>query len=249
MARVATIRSTLRRGLNAGAKLRAGLALRPESVSPETPTDVYQALLSLYLFFSRFTRGERVLDLGCGCGQGSHELVRRGARAVLGIDIDPRSIRYASRHFAGERTEFRVGDAEALPADLGRFGVVVSSNVFEHLNQPVMALDRVCEVLDTGGTFALAVPPIYDAASQALHERIWHHRSNLAIGTWLAELESRFTHVAQFAHFPGDGVEPDMDSPFRSKLTPEDFRFAEVAGRSTAYPTLTAIFVATGPKR
>ena len=243
-----SIRRNARRGLNVAARLRAGLPPRPESVTPEAPTDLYQAHLSIYRFFARFTAGRRVLDLGCGSGQGSRELIESGARAVLGLDIDARSIRYARRRFAAPGLSFEVANAEALPAGLGEFDVVVSSNMFEHLSDPAAALERVTSLLEPGGTFVLAVPPIYDERSRAVTERGRHHRSNRPIEAWLTDLRSRFGEVSQFAHMPREGAEPDMDSPFPSRLGPGDFRFDPVGPGIAAARTLTAIFVAAGPR-
>lgn len=242
-----SIRRNARRGLNVAARVRAGLAPRPESVTPEAPTDLYQAHLSIYRFFARFTAGRRVLDLGCGSGQGSEALIESGAREVIGVDIDARSIRYARRRFAAEGLSFEVANAEALPEELGAFDVIVSSNTFEHLGDPAAALERVTALLERDGTFVLAVPPVYDEASRAVTERSRHHRSNRPIEAWLGDLRSRFGEVCQFAHMPRDGIETDMDSPFPSRLGPEDFRFDQVERGLAAARTLTAIFVAAGP--
>src|SRR3954451_17036571 len=98
-ATITRVRRELRRGYNAALKLRAGLPLRPESISPETPNDQFQALLSIYVFFSTYTQDGRVLDLGCGCGHGSHLLLQRGASEVVGVDVDRRAVAYANRRY------------------------------------------------------------------------------------------------------------------------------------------------------
>jgi hypothetical protein len=71
-----------------------------------------------------------------------------------------------------------------------------------------------------------------------------YHRSNLTIDQWLELLSDRFVEVGQFAHGLKDGLQADLDSPFPSKLRPDDFWFAPVPSPSTSYPTLTALFVA-----
>jgi SAM-dependent methyltransferase len=218
-----------------------------ESVSPETPNDAYQALLSIYSFASRFASGSRVLDLGCGCGQGSRLLLDRGAAEVVGVDLDRRVVRYASRRFAAPGLEFRVADAESLPADLGRFDLVVSSNVFEHLSDPEAALGEVVSVLGGSGAFILAVPPIVDAATRELNEAIRFHRSNLAVEEWRDLLRTRFDEVDRFAHLARDGVEVDLESTSRSSLVPEDFRFEPMPADEVGRATLTALFRAARP--
>jgi 2-polyprenyl-3-methyl-5-hydroxy-6-metoxy-1,4-benzoquinol methylase len=62
----------------------------------------------------------RALDLGCGRGQKTHELARRGWAAV-GIDNVPRAIEAANRTGTSGAT-FVVGDVTDLAsADLGTF--------------------------------------------------------------------------------------------------------------------------------
>ena len=246
-ATITRVRRELRRGFNVALKLRAGLSPRPESISPETPTDLFQALLSIYLFFSNYAQDRRVLDLGCGCGHGSGLLLERGASEVVGVDVDKRAIAFATRRYRQPGASFQVADAENLPRDIGPFDVVVSSNVFEHLTDPARGFDGVLGLLRPGGVFALAVPPIQDEASMAENESIRYHRSNLRIEQWLPLLADRFVDVEQFAHGLNSGLEMDLSSPFPSKLRPEDFWFDRVPSASVSHRTLTALFVARAP--
>ena len=246
-ATITRVRRELRRGYNVALKLRAGLPLRPESISPETPNDLFQALLSIYVFFSEYTQDRRVLDLGCGCGHGSRLLLERGASEVVGVDVDRRAVAYANRRYRRPGASFEVADAENLPPDLGPFDVVVSSNLFEHLREPQRGLDGVLALLRPNGLFALAVPPIQDEASLAENEAIRYHRSNLRVEQWLALLTDRFVDVEQFAHGLNDGLEMDLADPFPSTLGPDDFWFEGVPSASASHSTLTALFVARAP--
>jgi SAM-dependent methyltransferase len=47
-----------------------------------------------YIFASRYVRGRRVLEVGCGIGVGSARLRSAGASAVVASDIDPSALRY-----------------------------------------------------------------------------------------------------------------------------------------------------------
>jgi SAM-dependent methyltransferase len=238
----------LRRGWNGLRKLSSGLRLFGENISPEIPNDLYQAHLSIYFFFSRLVRGRRLLDLGCGCGYGAPHLMAGGVDTVVGVDLDPRNIRYATRHFGGPRVTFRRADAERPPEDLGVFGAIVSSNLFEHLIDVDAALSGVVCLLAPGGTFLLAVPPIVDEWSRQEHERIPYHRSNFSIGEWRERLHRRFSKLCAFRHLEPENQRPDFSDPFPSRLGPEDFRFVEVAAeRLGDEPTMTAIFVAEDP--
>lgn len=237
----------LKRGLNAARRLLKGLRLKAENVSPECPNDLFQAHAAIYQFASPYTVGRRVLDLGCGTGYGSALLLDAGARCVLGLDLDPANIRYARRHYRGRGLEFGVADAQRLPDSCGPFEAVVSSNVFEHLAEPSVAIAGVASRLVEGGAFVLAVPPIVDSTSLAENRRNPFHRSNLFAGEWHSRLSHHFRSVRTFHQSPPEGVILDFSSPFASTVRPEEFRFSEVAPeRFGSEPTLTALFVCSG---
>jgi SAM-dependent methyltransferase len=102
---------------------------------------------------------DRVLDLGTGDGN-VLELVldaRPGATGV-GLDFQDEMLDRARARFAGRAgVEIRKHDMdESLPADLGRFDVVVSSFAIHHLEpERQMALyGEVFDHLAPGGVFA-----------------------------------------------------------------------------------------------
>jgi SAM-dependent methyltransferase len=75
----------------------------------------------------------RALDLGCGRGQYTPELARRGWEAV-GIDYVPRAIDAANRRAVSGAT-FVVGDVTDLaPADLGMFDFFFDVGCFQGLS-------------------------------------------------------------------------------------------------------------------
>jgi SAM-dependent methyltransferase len=92
----------------------------------------------------------RALDLGCGRGQYTSELARRGWE-VVGIDNIPRAIDAANRRGVSGAT-FLVGDVTDLAsADLGRFDFFFDVGCFQYLTfQQRLAEGR--------GVFALANP-------------------------------------------------------------------------------------------
>ena len=232
-----------RRGLNAARRLRRGLPLHAECVSPEVPNDLFVAHLSSYEFASGFVRGRHTLDLGCGTGYGSARLVSAGAASVIGLDRDRRSISYALSRY-GAAVRFLEGDAQSLPAGLGPFGAIVSSNVFEHLPSPSKALDEVRSRLAPGGAFVLVVPPIVDQASLDANRAIPFHVSNLFVQEWADLLRERFQEVRAFRQLPPNGTDPDFTDPFPSRLKAEDFQFVEVPVAALGSElTLGAVFV------
>jgi SAM-dependent methyltransferase len=78
-----------------------------------------------------FSRGTRVLDIGCGAGTHSIFLARAGFH-VSGVDLAPGAIDAARRRAArkGLAIDFRVADALRLPYRSGRFGGAVDVGCF-----------------------------------------------------------------------------------------------------------------------
>lgn len=229
---------------NALRRMTAGLRLRAENVSPECPNDLFRAHESIYAFASAFLDLGRALDLGCGTGYGSGRLLAAGAEEVVGVDLDPRNIRYARRRFGTGGLRFQVENAEDLPDSLGRFDLIVASNVLEHLADVERAFSGVVRCLGREGALVAVVPPIVDAASLAQNERIPFHRSNLFVWEWSSKLSERFRAVRAYRHLPPPGHTLDFTDPYPSAVAAEDFRFLEVEleelGRE---PTLGAVFV------
>lgn len=235
-----------RRLLNAARKLRAGLTLFGENISPEVPNDLFVAHFSVYAFAAQFCTGRRVLDLGSGAGYGSDFLLKKGASSVTGVDIDPRNVRYARRRYAADGLTFVHGDAEDLDASLGTFGLIIASNVLEHLHDVTPALDALRRMLEPGGRIVIAVPPIFDDASLRENEAIPYHRSNYRIERWLEMLDARFGSVACYRLDVRPGVSPDFGDPFPSRLSPGDFLYEPIPREALlARPTISAIFVAS----
>lgn len=89
--------------------------------------------------------GAQVLDIGCNGGFYSIEMKRRGARRVLGIDVDDRYLdqaRFAAQILALE-IEFEKRSVYEVEHIAGQFDYVFFMGVFYHLRYPLFALDQV----------------------------------------------------------------------------------------------------------
>jgi SAM-dependent methyltransferase len=93
------------------------------------------------LFFERVPIGSRVLDLCCGSGHVTKELIRRGYR-VTGIDNSRELIEAARRELPG--ADFQVQDARQFEL-AERFHAVLST--FDSLNH-ILELDELRRVFD-----------------------------------------------------------------------------------------------------
>jgi 2-polyprenyl-6-hydroxyphenyl methylase/3-demethylubiquinone-9 3-methyltransferase len=99
--------------------------------------------------------GKRVLDVGCGGGILAESMARRGAAAVLGIDLAVKPLRVAELHAleAGvENIEYREVAAEALAVEQsGAFDVVTCMEMLEHVPVPASIVDACARLVRPGG--------------------------------------------------------------------------------------------------
>ena len=97
--------------------------------------------------------GAEVLDIGCNGGFYSIEMKRRGARRVLGIDVDDRYLnqaRFAARTL-GLEIELEKRSVYEVGSIAGQFDYVFFMGVFYHLRYPVFALDQVVKKIRPEG--------------------------------------------------------------------------------------------------
>ncbi len=103
--------------------------------------------------------GMRVLDLACGPGTLSCALADFVADGeVVGVDLSEKMIATARRRqeAAGVRNlKFQCGDVYSLDAALGQFDFVYSRFLFQHLREPILALNKICRVLKPEGTLCV----------------------------------------------------------------------------------------------
>jgi SAM-dependent methyltransferase len=100
--------------------------------------------------------GQRVLDVGCGPGALTAELVRR-----LGPDsvnaIDPSESFVAAVRQRLPEVDIRLASAEQLPFEDGAFDVAMAQLVVQFMNDPVAGLREMARVTRPGGVVAACV--------------------------------------------------------------------------------------------
>lgn len=89
---------------------------------------------------------QKVLDIACGVGYGTHVLAEAGHKA-MGMDIDPEAIEYARKHWAHPDAEFSVQDASAMPTD-EHYDVAISFETVEHVEDPLPLLKSLRQCAD-----------------------------------------------------------------------------------------------------
>lgn len=114
-----------------------------------------------YVFAAALCAGRRVLDVACGEGYGSAMLAAAGAARVVGVDISEEAVSLARARFAGDRLEFKAGDAASLATILSEeapFDLIVSFETIEHLADPRPFLEGLRAVLAPGGGIVISAP-------------------------------------------------------------------------------------------
>jgi ubiquinone/menaquinone biosynthesis C-methylase UbiE len=100
-------------------------------------------------------KGLRWLDVGCGNGAFTEELIARCApSAVIAIDPSDDQLAYARTRRGAKTADFRVGDAQKLAFDAGSFDVAVMALVISFLPDPAQAAAEMARVVRPGGWVA-----------------------------------------------------------------------------------------------
>jgi 2-polyprenyl-3-methyl-5-hydroxy-6-metoxy-1,4-benzoquinol methylase len=125
-----------------------------------------------------------VCDLGCGNGYLASQLAARGHR-IVGVDASESGLEVARHHHGREGVSFILADLEspsvAQSVGAGRFDVVVSSDVVEHLYRPAALVEAAHALLVPGGWLVVGTPYhgwLKNVAISALDRWDAHHAPN-----------------------------------------------------------------------
>jgi SAM-dependent methyltransferase len=146
----------------------------------------YAAVVDRWL---RRIKGKRILEVGCGHGFMLGRL--EGKYETFGVDISEYAIRQATQ-FAPKSRCFVADIESGLPSELepSAFDIVVAKYVFEHLQQPLPAMQRLAKLLRPRGILFFSVPNT-ESRGARLKGKTWYahkdptHRSLLPPDRWL----------------------------------------------------------------
>ena len=117
----------------------------------------YSALLSPQLAnLAGVEPGQRALDVGCGPGALTEELVRRlGAESVAAVDPSEPFIGAVGERYPG--VDARTSSADDLPFDNDEFDVTLAQLVVHFMPDPVAGLAEMARVTRDGGVVVACV--------------------------------------------------------------------------------------------
>jgi ubiquinone/menaquinone biosynthesis C-methylase UbiE len=99
--------------------------------------------------------GLRWIDIGCGSGALTELLVERcNPVEVQGLDLSEGQLAFARDRLATRKTEFRIGNAMALPFPAYRFDAAVMALVMVFVPDPAKGIAEMVRVVRPGGTVA-----------------------------------------------------------------------------------------------
>jgi 2-polyprenyl-3-methyl-5-hydroxy-6-metoxy-1,4-benzoquinol methylase len=97
------------------------------------------------------------LEIGCGVGSVSPFIAStKGVTQLTSIDIDPESIAYAQQNNTLQHCTFATQNFTTIPA--ASYNSIVCSNVLEHIEHDVEAVQQMSTILTQNGTLCLLVP-------------------------------------------------------------------------------------------
>ena len=106
--------------------------------------------------FASIGEAQRVLDVGCGPGALTGELVSRfGADAVAAVDPSPGFVEAAGRRNPG--VDVRRAEAESLPFDDGSFDAALAQLVVHFMTDPAAGIAEMRRVTRDGGVVTACV--------------------------------------------------------------------------------------------
>ena len=98
----------------------------------------------------------RILDLGCGKGAITAYIHAKG-HPVIGLDFATDAIEYAHAHFP-EVPVHLASAYDDIRAKYGEFDIVLSTEVIEHLYDPLAYAKTIRSVLSPGGLAIISTP-------------------------------------------------------------------------------------------
>src|SRR5574337_4965 len=116
-----------------------------------------------YLTAKDLCLGQDVLDVACGEGYGSWLMSHWGAKSVCSSDLSNEAVDKANMHFSSESVRFVSGFGENLAEVVKgkQYGLIVSLETIEHVEDPELFLENIKAVAAPDATIVLSAPNDY----------------------------------------------------------------------------------------
>ena len=175
-------------------------------------------------FFDRI-QGQVVIDFGCGTGAEAVEMAQKGARKVIGIDIQEEFLAIARDRAvqAGVADKCEFGATASEPAD-----VIIAIDSFEHFEDPASILATMRTMIKpTGRVLASFGPTWYHPLGGHLFSVFpWAHLvfTEKSLIRWRSDFKT--DGATRFGEAEG-GLNQMTIRRFESIIAESDFKFAD----------------------
>ena len=159
----------------------------PPTIDPEQSVLVNQILFERMVAKDlRLSPGDKVLELGCGCGAIAEHIAELTGATPYGVNLDPSQIQKAWRNPNLPRANFAVGDFnKALEFDDSSLDAVYAIQPMTYVSDHAHTFAEVFRVLKPGGVFVIndvAALDAYDRADEHQRTLIQHTRELTVFG-------------------------------------------------------------------
>lgn len=148
-----------------------------------------------YELLKEVVRDKIILDAACGEGYGSY-LLSQTAMKVTGLDIDAKSIAYASEKYNNANVDFLVSTINKLPFEDNAFDAVVSFETLEHVDfeTQVLFMREIKRVLKENGILIISTPNKKYYSDEVNYTNPFHVKE-LYREEFIEMLENHYNHV------------------------------------------------------
>ena len=124
----------------------------------DSKMNMYDTLKRIDVIFNELLtediNGKLLLDAGCGTGWFSQRAFERGA-IVTSMDLGDNLLNETAKKCNSKRV---IGSVLEIPFENNSFDIIISSEVIEHVPNPLVAIKEMYRVLKPGGTLILTTP-------------------------------------------------------------------------------------------
>lgn len=129
-------------------------------------------------------KAQNILDLGCGNGWCTHQLVQNGAD-VLGLDINQTELAQAARLFTNGNCRFAYGSIFEIDFPKAYFHQIVLNSCVQYFEDCRTLINHLLDLVDTKGAIHILDSPIYQSteiqAAQARSQAYFENQNELAM--------------------------------------------------------------------
>ena len=137
----------------------AGLNSNEKILPLEESDEKHRTCIQLYHHAASSVdlKGKDVLDVSCGCGGGSHFIMKyHKPNSLKGIDLSEKAVTFCRRYYSIDGLSFCSGDAELLPFPENAFDAVINIEASHCYGRMEHFLSNVYRVLRPDGYFLFA---------------------------------------------------------------------------------------------